>query len=254
MSFRFPSLLLAGAVAALAFVPCIHAQLPHAGDLVEYASDAFDYVSWNGGVQPMNRAWTLGKGGAVSLSKETNESFCRLNNVLIWRPIGATLRGDFELSADLLHQAYRRGIWVGVFNEAVTQGYGFYWDASGDDQNQGYGVASIRKHEIPGAGVLTFGSTGTLLGNAVNSRHPATTRPFANFRLQWDRELRTLSLYIDGELRAKVNDNPGFGDFSRIYVGAGKDAMIDNVSISAPAGSSGMITTETIGATEPVRR
>jgi hypothetical protein len=197
-------------------------------------ADPISYTGWNTGPTPMNAFWPYAGGNAPAISTSGNDIRFTLNNGITGTPLAHPLTSGFDLTVDALHTSYSRLLWVGLFNDTGTQGYGLAWDSSLSGINGGMGVVSIRK--FSSTGTPTYSNQGSLLGSATNSGHVATAFPMARLRLTWDRDNSTLKLYVDGVLKQTVVDS-SFTSFSRLYASGYTGSIFDNVAVAMPVGA-----------------
>lgn len=206
--------------------------VPYPSDYVA-GGDGFDYSAWSSGAVPMNTTWSLASGSSAPgiYSTTDGDAYVQLNNVVLSRALDNTPTDSFDFEVDVLPGAYSSFLWIGLFNQAGTEGYGFSWDSSLSTLNNGCGVMAIRKYAVSS---LAFNTTGTLLGSAKNSGHVVNTLPFARVRLSWRKDTGTLSLYVDGRLLSSVQNETSYSSFSRVYLGGFNYSRFANIRLTIP--------------------
>ncbi|HEY3333184.1 MAG TPA: glycosyl hydrolase family 28-related protein [Capsulimonadaceae bacterium] len=239
-------LILVVVIAMITILPSMAQQQP-------VFSDAFNYTGWSTGASPMTSVWSANSGvvpSVITNNPTLAPSYIRLGNGVITAPFTRTLTTDFTLNIDVLHDSYQRWQWVGLFNSAGTQGYGFGWDSSVPGGWGSQGTVSIRKFSVssPTTGLL-FNTTGTLLGsvnasghNPSNTTTAAISAPFAHCSLGWHVATHQLQLIVDGAVVSTVTD-ASFTTFSRIYVSGNTNGLFGNVNVTTPGGANVAFTT-----------
>jgi len=210
------------------------------------AADAINYSGWSTGGAPMNAVWTLNSGSTPALTAEpspSTSSFFTLSNAVITGVVDHTFINDFEIEVNAIHTSYSKGLWIGMFNAAGTQGYAMLWDSALATQYSSQGHVSIRKYSVASLGSLVFNSANTILGSSTGSGHnsgnttsAAITPPFARLKLTWNNATDTLNLYVNGVLKRTVTDS-SFSSFSRICIGGGTGSKFDNLAVRLPGGA-----------------
>ena len=212
-------------------------------------SDDFTYTGWSTGTSPMIAHWTSNSGNAPFIMTNNSSlapSYISLNNGVICTNLSRTLTTDFTVSIRVLQTAYSQEQWVGIFNAAGTQGYGFLWDSNAVTSFNSEGGVSIEKFSVPNATALLFNAYGQRLTIPVASGHnpgnatsAAITAPFANFQLSWSAKTYTLTLAVDGVVKATYTDAAApYATFSRIFISGKEHGLYDSLSITTPGGAS----------------
>lgn len=197
-------------------------------------ADPISYTGWNTGASPMNAVWPYANGTAPAISTSGGDIRFVLNNGVTGTTFAHPLTSGFDLTFDALHTSYSRLLWIGLFNDAGTQGYGLAWDSSLSGIGGGKGFVSIRSFNL--SAPPTYPTHGTVLQGVVGSGHVATALPMARLRLTWDRDSNTLKLYVDGVLKQTVVDT-AFTSFSRLYAFGYTGSIFDNVAVAMPVGA-----------------
>jgi hypothetical protein len=213
-------------------------------------ADGFDYTGWSTGAAPMNGVWLVNTGTAPSIvtnNPTLSSSFISLNNGVIDANLSQTMTTGWTVTIDVSNTSYQRGQWVGVFNAAGTQGYGFVWDTNLATMAGSQGTVWITKFNVTDPSSLIFNvrtgvtqlTTPMQSGhNASNTTGAAISPPFAHFQLNWIAETNTLTLSVDGVQVATCTDTSSpYTTFSRVFLSGNTSGLFDNFSIKplAPA-------------------
>jgi hypothetical protein len=233
----------------LAMILFVGATVPGMGQVKGTApvwTDAFDYSDWTTGAKPMNGNWSLTSGSEPRINSSGGASFSSridLDRGVIGTNLNWPLSVDFQLTVDALPAPTSKLIWVGLFNAAGTQGYGFSWSAGNATDKGSHGVVSIRKYEVADpAKDLATDTTGALLGSEVDPGHAATPSDSpAHIKLTWTGDTQTLELSVDGKVVSTVKD-ASFASFARIYL-SGESGSLANVAVAVPGGATVPFTT-----------
>jgi hypothetical protein len=155
--------------------------------------------------------------------------------------LSQTMTTGWTLSIDVLSTTYPRGQWVGLFNAAGTQGYGFVWDSGLATAFGSQGLVYINKYNLPDPSSLAFNvrngvtrlTTPVSSGhNASNTTTAAISPPFAHFQLSWLAETNTLTLSVDGVQVATCTDTSSpFTTFSRVVLSGNGSGLFDSLSV-----------------------
>lgn len=209
--------------------------VPYPSDYV-VGDDGFDYSAWSSGAAPMKPTWSLVSGSSAPAiySTTSGDSYVQLNNVVLSRALDKMPTDSFDLDVDVLPGTYSTLLWIGLFNQAGTEGYGFSWDSASSTQNNGCGVVAIRKYAVASPSSLAFNTSGTLLGSVQNSGHVVNVQPFAHVRLSWRKDTGALSLYVDGRLLSSVNNETSYSSFARVYLGGFNYSRFANIRLTIP--------------------
>lgn len=161
-------------------------------------------------------------------------------NSLISRSLGTTISSvtDWTLSFDMIHTAYSRGGWVGLFNADGTAGYVALWDSG--SSSAGPSSFSIRSYSSASA-LATWNPTLTTLKSLSvtsaqqNPIFDATTNSdFVTVTLSWNATSQTLSLMTSIAGTSSVTTTALTGiDVSTIYIRGNTTVYVDNVSVTA---------------------
>ena len=220
-------------------------------------SDTFDYSGWGAGDTPANAVWTnsTATNSTASIINGANASFAdayRFNGSsggVINATFAQATTTDFALTIQLMPQGYSRNLWIGVFNEDGTHGYGFNWDAGTSGIYSGQGTLALREFSsgTPNP-TYAYNTSSTLLGSLTSSGHKIDelTGP-VDFQLTWSLETRTLTLSLldtDPEAPSYVTKRSfTFSEsadliesFSRIYIGGNSTTtgvLFDNILVTS---------------------
>lgn len=204
-------------------------------------TDEFNYSAWESGTAPMANLWTTISGHLPTLvtnDPALSASYLLLDNGVIGTNLNKTISSDFKLSINVLPTSYGSAQWVAILNAAGTQGYAFLWDSRLATQYGSQGSVCIQKYDIADPSSLNcmvFGkqlTTPVVSGhNPPNTTNAAISAPFALFELAWNAETHTLTLSVDGAVKASVVD-ASFSSFSRIFVSGNLNGRFDNLSVS----------------------
>jgi hypothetical protein len=213
-------------------------------------ADGFDYTEWNTGSAPMTAVWSANTGRTASIvtnNPTLSSSYISLNNGVIGANLSREITTDWTVSIDVLNTAYSRGQWVGVFNAAGTQGYGFYWSTGLADQFDSQGLVYLTKYDVAGPSALTINVTTGITKltppvpaghNAGNTTTAAISPPFAHFQMSWTAETHTLTLSVDGVPKATYTDTSSpYTTFSRVFLSGNTSGLFDNLSVTAMGGA-----------------
>ena len=96
-------------------------------------------------------AWTLKAGSLPSVvqtdpNQPTAPYISATANTLIQMDMPLELNQRFLLKAKVKHMSFQRSLWIGVFNEAGTQGYSLYWDSANSTNWGGKGFLKVMRH------------------------------------------------------------------------------------------------------------
>lgn len=195
----------------------------------------FDYVD----EEALHAAWVQVDGQSNYLRLTTTDAavdhapYTSIYNGLIRRDLDSPISGaDWDVSFKMLHVYKQRGGWLGLFNDAGTQGYGLQWDSgNAADPEIGNGTVSIRKFDLDSE-LQTWTTIGTQLGSNTGSGHEMSTAPFADLSLSWDADTGTLTASVDG-VEMLVRTDTAFSDFSRIYLRGNTYVKYDDIVVNA---------------------
>jgi hypothetical protein len=175
--------------------------------------------------------WSQVNGSAPILASDPNipqqGTYLSLNNGLVRADLNQTLTQDFSVSFKARHSAYRRSLWVGLFNAAGTQGYAALWDSA----VSGPGVVSIRKFNLTAPLGDWLDDGDQISPGIVYSGHTAVGASFAVLKLTWDNRTDMLTLSVDGVPKVSVAD-PSFSSFSRVYLRGNDRSQFDDLTVS----------------------
>jgi len=165
-------------------------------------------------------------------------SSLRLRDGAIWRDLAETISDDFELTFDALHTGSQSLIWVAILNASGKQGYSVSWDSASASNWGGNGFLRVSKIDVASAASLTTYYCGSPLPNPseMGSSHAYSQTPPARVTLSWNRKEGKLRVFMDGAFVGEKEDF-SFNEFSRIYVGGGRDGssanggLIDNLLV-----------------------
>ncbi len=220
-------------------------------------SDTFDYTGWNTGDTPANAVWTnstatgstAGIIDGASASFNGGYRFNGSNGGVVNATFAQPATSDFTLTVQLMPQAYVRNLWIGLFNEDGTRGYGFNWDSGTSSVYSGQGTLGLREFSsgTPNPD-YAYNTSSTLLGSVTGSGHKIDelTGP-VDFQLTWSLDTRTLTLsFLDTGLETPAyvtKRSFSFSEsadliegFSRIYIGGNSTAtgtLFDNVLVTS---------------------
>ncbi|WP_157447602.1 glycosyl hydrolase family 28-related protein [Chthoniobacter flavus] len=246
-----PSSLLFGCLLALCSFSLAQAQQQQS-----VSADGFNYTGWSTGTAPMNAVWSANTGNVPSIvtnNPSLSPSYISLANGVIDANLSRTMTTDWTASINVLNTAYSRGQWVGVFNAAGTQGYGFVWGDNQATQFGSQGTVWITKYNVASPSSLTFNMSSGVTAltpivasghNAGNTTSAAISAPFALFQLSWSAQTHTLTLFVDGVQKATYTDTTSpYTTFSRIFLSGNTSGLFDSLSVTTPGGASVPFTT-----------
>lgn len=201
-------------------------------------SDGFDYTAFSTGLTPMNANWSVhsGTNPTIALTHATLPvPNVAVDNAVTFTSFSETITGDFELSVKGIHRDYSRVLWFGLFNAAGTNGYVLDWNSSTSNNFAGQGYVTIRRYD---SAPTSFASSGVALTANIGSGHLAanftTGAPFADLKLTWVDATNTLSLSVDGIVKASIVDETlDPSSFARIYLAGNGFTRYDDVLLTA---------------------
>lgn len=220
-------------------------------------SDAFDYTGWNTGETPANTVWTssTATNSTAGIINGANSSFSGAyrfngsNGGVVNTTFAQPATADFTLTVQLMPQAYGRNLWIGMFNEDGTRGYGFNWDSGSSSVYSGQGTLGLREFSsgTPNPN-YAYNTSSTLLGSLTGSGHKIDelTGP-VDFQLTWSLDTRTLTLslldtgletpaYVTKRSFTFSESADLIESFSRIYIGGNSTTtgtLFDNVLVTS---------------------
>lgn len=197
--------------------------------------ERFDYAD----EAALDAAWVQVNGQSNYLTLTTtdaavdHEPYANIYNGLIRRDLDSPISGaDWDVSFKMLHVNKQRAGWLGLFNDAGTQGYGLLWDSgNAAAPDIGNGTVSIRKFDLTSE-LADWAVNGTQLGSTADTGHEMSTAPFADLSLSWDADTGTLIASVDG-VEKLVRTDTAFSDFSRIYLKGNSYVKYDDIVVNA---------------------
>ncbi len=141
-----------------------------------------------------------------------------------FRYLPRNVEENWTLTFDAGHSARQRGLWVGLFDESRTKGYGVLWNSS----SRGTGLVTIRKFDLNSE--VQWEDKGVAITDPVRSGHDPLDPALARIELSWIRATRTLYLSVDGVPRAQVVDD-SFGSFARLIMRGNTSSYFDNLML-----------------------
>lgn len=175
--------------------------------------------------------WTTVNGSAPTLATSGTLSalpYLQINNGVARAELPATVSGNWTLTCKALHSQYSRTLWIGVFNAAGTQGYGFLWNSSNSGSWGGQGYVTIQKFSL--GAQPAWADVGSALSANAGSGQIATAGPMAKIELSRDAASNTLYLRINGIPKAQVTDS-SFTSFKRVYLRGNTTSSFDDVCL-----------------------
>ncbi|WP_043584046.1 hypothetical protein [Geminisphaera colitermitum] len=171
-------------------------------------------------------------------------------NAVIYRPLSQTITTsqDWTLTFDIIHTVDRRGGWVGLFNEAGTNGYVALWDSGGVEHAsssfsiRSYSSTTAPSTDNPALTSLPNGSFSFLQSSAepsVPTLNPffdsVTNNHFVTVTLAYDSAASTLTLSTDvssDSAYVKTVSITGI-DVSKVYIKGNANVYFDNIGVTA---------------------
>lgn len=242
-----PRRLLPAFVAVSAFV---FSPLAHVASGAVF-SDTFNYHTWDTGdglLDPMADVWTSVNGLVPTIVKSSTTytsfetPYLNMRAGVITANLGQSLTGDFQLTVNALHYVDGRSFWVGLFNDAGTQGYGLRWEGyalgGGSLRMVSFDQATLASNLLfsatPGSPAFYLGGPVGRPGQPANTTEGgAAAAEFITVGLSWVAETKSLTLSIGGVDQGSVMlGEDAFDSFSKIYVGATADVAIGDITVS----------------------
>ncbi|HEY9250508.1 MAG TPA: PEP-CTERM sorting domain-containing protein [Rariglobus sp.] len=241
MNTLYPKLkyALASAGLLLLAVPSFSAETPVFSETFDYANQAALMGVWTK-VDASVSTPSIGSNAGVS-----DSPYLTSPNSLIKRELGTTISADtsWTLSFDVIHTAYSRGGWIGLFDAAGKNGYVALWD-SGSGTFTAPATApsstfSIRSFSSDTA-IASWNASLTNRGSIAvsgNAKSPifnaATNSEFVTVTLSWnaDTDQLMMSTSIAGSSTATVSAT-GI-DVASIYIRGNSTVYFDNLLVTA---------------------
>ena len=139
------------------------------------------------------------------------------------------LEDSFELSFRASHNAYRRGLWVGLLNDEGSQGYAVAWDSCEQSTFHDQGSIAIAKFDLPRE-VAWADQFGTVLTKRVQSGQKVVGGWPPLIVLKWSKASGLLTLSVEGQEVGRIIDR-SFTRFSRVYVRGNEQSIIAEMSV-----------------------
>lgn len=176
--------------------------------------------------------WT--KGGQLVITDETvdHAPYMKMNNGTTSAKLPRSLTGDWTLTADIKHTMYSRGLWIGLFDEPMKQGYALLWDSSLETMFHGNGMfvlCKVEEAEKP----VNFQTKTQRLGKPVEGPQKVTDPKFAHVTLSFEAATGKLTLSVNDTLLQTVTDT-SLKSFDQIIMRANTFSLLDNVKVTVP--------------------
>lgn len=224
------------------------------GEPVVALQDDFSAYTSNEGVRTAWHNGALYRGNDSAYDPSTTPSYMINNNQPCYRvcdPVVSAKR-DWSVKFDLLTKvtpwaARTQKAWL-VNYDAVggtVKGYGINWELGNQNQYGSEGLAKIRRLDTTTVGITNVTTTGTNLASVWSNHYgadgddpgdgtgdDALDLPMAVFELTWTASTKTLSLYVDGALRATYAEAASVTDtFNRLYLVGNSNGYFDDVVV-----------------------
>ncbi len=182
----------------------------------------------------MNTINNWSKGELVTHDEDVDHTpYLKMGNGITVAPLPYQLTTDWTLEADMRHTNFSRGLWIGLVDKDMKQGYAALWDSSLEKYFDGKGMFVIchitGKDDKP----IGFHSNIKRLGKHKKSPHLVKDTKFAHIKLSWEAASGKLTLSVDGEELYAINDTD-FKTFDRIVMRGNTHGLLDNVKITTP--------------------
>jgi len=171
------------------------------------------------------------KGAFVTQDDTTSHApYLKMGNGITVAKLSQSVTTDWTLTADVRHTNYARGLWLGLFDAKMKQGYVFYWDSSLEKNHKGNGYFTICKIEIADK-PLNYKSQIIKLSKNKSGSIKATGPAFTHVKLTWEAATGKITLTVNDKLLQTVLDT-SFKTFDKIILKGSTFSLMDNVKLS----------------------
>lgn len=176
--------------------------------------------------------WKVVSNGSAEIVKYdprfTSSPFFSLSNSAAAKSI-KTVHLPLELKCSLLHTAYQRGQWVGLFDSATGNGYAVFWDSSvnGNNKENGFIVLAERSGKID---KFDFFSDFQTRGALIDPGHNAITEPLAQLVLAIDID-GNYTVSVDGQVRGRGQVKNLYKTFDLVVLRGNEFGYFDDLAV-----------------------
>jgi hypothetical protein len=173
--------------------------------------------------------------GTLVTSDDTvdHAPYMKLNNWVTHTTLPYQLNTDWTLEADLRHTNFSRGLWIGLFDKDMKQGYAALWDSSLEKYFKGKGMFAICNVTSKDEKAVGFQSNSKRLSKPKEGPQLITDPKFAHVKLTWEAATGKLTLNVNGDEIATVTD-PDYKTFETIVIRGNNYSLVDNVKVTIP--------------------
>lgn len=174
--------------------------------------------------------------GALMTADDTvdHAPYMKLGNAVTYTKLPQQLTGDWTLEVAMRHTNFSRGLWVGLFDDAMQRGYAALWDSSLEKYFHGNGmfvICDIKSKEADKP--VGFQADLTRIGKPVEGPQLIKDPKFAHVKLTFEAATGKLMLSVNDKLLQTVTQTD-LKTFDRLVIRGNTDGLFDNIKVSQP--------------------